>query len=319
MGRRLHRQGGVRVPVELAQPALARRLPRPARHRRHPGHRHARAHAPPARSRRAGGHHLHRRDRRRRASSSARAAARARRPRSRQRGRGAGAARLDRGRAGSSAAATAPPPAPRFRVVAFDSGIKQQHPAPARGDRLRASTWCRQRRRSRPCWSEAGRGLPLQRARRSRGGGLPRADSARAAWAARRSSASASGHQILGLAARRQHVQAQVRPPRRQPPGARHRQRARGDHRAEPRLRRGPEVGRARRLRRDAREPQRRDVGGHAAPRAAGVLGAVPPGGLAGPARRALSLRPVHRPDEGRGARGGGATAREDTVACPNT
>ena len=35
-----------------------------------------------------------------------------------------------------------------------------------------------------------------------------------------------------------------------------------------------------------ARQPQRRDLGGHAPPRAAGLLRPVPSGGLAGPARR---------------------------------
>ena len=57
----------------VADPGLHAR----ARHRRHPGHRHARAHAPPARPRRPGGHHLDRRDRCGARSSSGRGRCRA--------------------------------------------------------------------------------------------------------------------------------------------------------------------------------------------------------------------------------------------------
>ena len=48
------------------------------------------------------------------------------------------------------------------------------------------------------------------------------------------------GHQVLGRAFGARHVQAEVRPPRRQPPGAGRRDRPRAHHVAEPRLRRRP-------------------------------------------------------------------------------
>ena len=104
-----------------------------ARHRRHPGHRHARAHPPPPRPRGAGGHHLHR-WRPTRGGSIERARALP------------GLVGRDLvsevsvdaphgwigGHLGASRAATLAPAPARFRVVAFDSGIKQQHPPPAR-------------------------------------------------------------------------------------------------------------------------------------------------------------------------------------------
>ena len=270
----------------------ARRLPARARHRRHPGHRHARAHAPPARPRRPGGHHLHGGAGRATARRAGARAARPARPRPRERGDAwprptAGTrATWDLGARLSPAAgrrASAWSPSTR----ASSSNILRQLAALGCARRRGA----RATRPPRRCWSgsRTASSSPTARA-------IPRRWPT---WSRRCAASSARspifgiclGNQILGLAARRPHLQAQVRPSRRQPPGEGPRHRARGDHRAEPRLRGGSR----RRSRRPGfvetpRQPQRRDVGGHAAPRAAGLLRAVPPGGLAGPARRALPV-----------------------------
>ncbi len=72
-----------------------------------------------------------------------------------------------------------------------------------------------------------------------------------------------------------------------------------------------PDVRREARPGRDPRQPERRDVGGHATSGAADLLGAVSPGGLPRPARCALPVPPLHRPDERRQGR-----LRH---ACPST
>ena len=109
----------------------------------------------------------------------------------------------------------------RFRVVAFDSGIKLNI--------LRQP-------RSAGCEVHGGAGATPARRRCS--SASPTASSSRTGRAIRRRVpylvesvrgllgkvpifGICLGHQILGLAARRPHLQAAVRPPRRQPPGAR--------------------------------------------------------------------------------------------------
>ena len=86
-------------------------------------------------------------------------------------------------------------------------------------------------------------------------------------------------------------LQAPLRPPRREPPGSRARQRARARDEPEPRLR-----GRAlRRARGDPRLALRRHRRGLPLPGAARALGAVPPRGGAGPARRLADPRALRR------------------------
>ena len=101
--------------------------------------------------------------------------------------------------------------------------------------------------------------------------------------------------------ARRHHLQAAVRPPRRQPPGAAPRDRRRRDHEPEPQLRRRRRLDPRRRD--DAREPERRRGRGVPLAEGARVLGAVPPRGRARPARRALPVRRLPRPHAGRSHR----------------
>ena len=101
--------------------------------------------------------------------------------------------------------------------------------------------------------------------------------------------------------ARRQHLQAQVRPSRRQPAGEGPDHRQGRDHGAEPRLR--GRHGLARRPRRgDAREPERPHRRGPVGEGPAHLLGAVPSRGVARPARRALSVPPLRRADGARSA-----------------
>src|SRR5262249_9051556 len=95
---------------------------------------------------------------------------------------------------------------------------------------------------------------------------------------------------------RRHHLQAQVRPPRRQPAGAGSHHRQGRDHRPEPRLRgrcgvaQGARRGHAPQLERSHGRGALREGPAH-------VLGAVPSRGVAGPARRALSVPALRRPD----------------------
>ena len=175
------------------------------------------------------------------------------------------------------------PPEPRFRVVAFDSGIKQNIL------RQLASLGCGVTVVPARTPAEAVLEMKPHGVFLSNGPGDPEAvpylvESVRGLVGRTPIFGICLGNQILGLALGGTHLQAQVRPSRRQPPGARSRDRARGDHRAEPRLLGGPDVRREARPGRDPRQPERRDVGGHATSGAADLLGAVSPGGLA-PAR----------------------------------
>ena len=150
----------------------------------------------------------------------------------------------------STTAARSPTPPIEFHVVAYDFGIKENILRQLRD--IGCARHGRARRR-RP------------RARRSRS--APTASSCRTAPAIRRPSTTAIaatkeliasgkpvfgiclGHQILGLALGGADAEAAVRPPRRQPPGARQDDRQGRDHVAEPRVRRrrrDAAVGRAR-------------------------------------------------------------------------
>ena len=195
-------------------------------------------------------------------------------------------------------AAVAEQPPVRHRVVAYDFGIKRGILRRLRSVRLQ---------RDRGAGADAGQGRPGVRsptgiflsngpgdpaARRLRGRGV------RASWcrAGRRMFGICLGHQILGPGAGRQDLQAQVRPPRRQPPGHGSGDTQGGDHLAEPRLRGRRRIaggqGGA-----DPRQPERQDRRGHAPRRAARVQRAVPPRGLARPQRPELSVRPLRQAD----------------------
>ncbi len=100
------------------------------------------------------------------------------------------------------------------------------------------------------------------------------------------------GHQLLGLAVGREHVQDAPGPPRRQPPGQAPERRPRRDHQHEPRVRgryRDAAGGGAR----DPRQPVRRVAGGAGADRPPGVQRAVSPRGEPGAAGQPLSVRAV--------------------------
>ncbi len=90
------------------------------------------------------------------------------------------------------------------------------------------------------------------------------------------------GHQLLGARVRRAHAEDEVRPPRREPPGAGPRHRPGADHQPEPRLRRrSGDVARQRAG--DARVAVRRHPAGHRAHRPAGIRLPGSPGGEPGP------------------------------------
>ena len=100
--------------------------------------------------------------------------------------------------------------------------------------------------------------------------------------------------------ARRQDLQAQVRPSRRQPPGATKLTQDGRDHRAESRLR-----GRSRSLNANDVELTHINLNdqtleGFRHPQRAGLLRAVPPRGRAGPARLALPVQGFRQDDGGR-------------------
>src|SRR5262249_44067596 len=93
-------------------------------------------------------------------------------------------------------------------------------------------------------------------------------------------------------------LQAEIRPPGRQPPRRGPEDRDGRDHVPEPRVRRGrPDAlfgGRA-----DTPELERRNARGIPAQDPADPGGAVPPGGLSRPPRRQRALRKLHRGDGG--------------------
>ena len=100
------------------------------------------------------------------------------------------------------------------------------------------------------------------------------------------------GHQLLALACGGEDLQAQVRPPRRQPAGDEQGDRPGRDHHAEPRLFGRGELA-ARRVGSDPRKPERPDDRGPSPPQASGVLRPVSPRSQRRPARQQLSVRPV--------------------------
>ena len=89
----------------------------------------------------------------------------------------------------------------------------------------------------------------------------------------------------------RHHLQAALRPPRRQPPGPPHVDRPGRDHLAEPQLRGGRRLAGGDRG--DPRQPQRRGHRGPGQHRGPGLQRAVPPRGRSRPPRRPLPVRGV--------------------------
>ncbi len=101
-----------------------------------------------------------------------------------------------------------------------------------------------------------------------------------------------------GAGAGRHHLQAALRPPRRQPAGALQRYWPGRDIQPQPRLRGRPEIAAGGR-RDHARQLERRLLRRDARARSAGVQRAVSPRGRAGAARRGIFIWPVYRADEG--------------------
>ena len=211
--------------------------------------------------------------------------------------------RLDARASGSSRAATSTPPAARFKVVAYDSGIKLEHPAPAALGRLRGDGGAGLGRRPRPCSSTSRDGVFL-----SNGPGDPEGvpylvESVRGARSGRVPIFGIClGHQILGLAAGGRTYKLPFGHH-----GANHPVRDLATGRVEITSQNhdfavDPASVAAAGWEPTPRQPERRHVRRAAASRAAGLLRAVPPGGLAGSARRELPVPALHRPH---GAHGG--------------
>ena len=99
--------------------------------------------------------------------------------------------------------------------------------------------------------------------------------------------------------ARREDLQAEIRPPRRESSGQAVGQRQDRDHRAQPQLRRRSRLAAAKRSGIDAHGSERPDARRHAAPESAAVHGAVPPGSGAGAARFALFVQGFCEDDGG--------------------
>jgi hypothetical protein len=187
-------------------------------------------------------------------------------------------------------------PAPRLRVVAYDFGVKRNilRLLVEQGFDVTvvpATTSAAEVLRHEPdaVFLSNGPGRPGRGAGRARAGaraGGPAADVRHLPRAP-----------DPGPRAGRDDAEAQVRPSRRQPARAGPRHEEGGDLRREPRLRGGGGVpARRRRAGRDhPRQPERRHRRGPRPRHAAAVLGAVPPGGVAGPARRRVLLRPLPR------------------------
>ena len=102
------------------------------------------------------------------------------------------------------------------------------------------------------------------------------------------------GHQLLGQAFGREDLQAQVRPPRREPSGPEPGDRQGRDHDAEPRVRRRPGDA-SRRRRADPHQPERPDARRAAAQALADLRRPVSPRGLGRPARQPVPLREFRR------------------------
>ena len=194
------------------------------------------------------------------------------------------------------------PRAGRAAVQGGRAGLRHQsQPAPAHGPaRVRARSVPDGNAGRRNPGDEAGRLFHLQRAGRSRrraARGFQHSENRRVrasnVWNLLRPPAARAG-------VRRPDLQAQVRPPRREPAGQGFHHRQGRDHLPEPRVLRGQGFARSGPRRDNAHQPERQDLRGHAAQEAAGVLGAVPPRGLPRPARLDVSVRAVHGTDGGK-------------------
>ena len=126
--------------------------------------------------------------------------------------------------------------------------------------------------------------------------------------------------------ARRAHAQAAVRPPRRQPPGARQDHRQGRDHVAEPRLRRRSETTLPSGVHVTHENLFDHCERGHRGRGQADLQRAVPPRGEPGPARRELPVRAVPRPcsrragdDRARRPRSSTRSSRSSTRGTPPT
>src|SRR5690606_18532824 len=110
------------------------------------------------------------------------------------------------------------------------------------------------------------------------------------------------------------HLQAEVRPPRREPPRSKRAHRQRGDHGPKPWLRGRCRLARPRR-RAHAPQPLRRHRRGPAAGRSPAVRGSVSSGGLPGPARCPASLRRVRTCAASPSERGAGVSVPSSSTA----
>ena len=261
------------VAVELARPREPRRVPEDARHRRAPGHRHARAHAPPARPRRAGRHHLLGGSRPRAPARAGARAARPRRPRPGGRGDGRRAVHLDARATWELARGYATPPPARFKVVAYDSGIKLNILRQLRTAGCEVTVV--------PASTPAAAVLEHEAATASSSPTARAIPKACRTWSTRCAALLGTRADLRHLPRppdprarrRRPHLQAAVRPPRRQPSGARTWPPGKVEITSQNHgFAVDPASVAAARLGADARQPERRHVRGAAAPRAAGVL-----------------------------------------------
>ena len=203
------------------------------------------------------------------------------------------AVRVERGRRGSSARVTASPDAPRFRVVAYDYGVKRNilRMLVERGCAVTvfpAQTPAREVLALKPdgVFLSNGPGDPepcdyaIEAIRELLDDDadpdlrhLPRPSAA-------------------GARVRRADAEDEVRPSRREPPGEGPRHRPGGDHQPEPRLR-GRSGDAAGDAAADPRVAVRRQPAGPRAHRPAGVLLPGPSGGEPRAARRRLPVRPL--------------------------
>ncbi len=184
----------------------------------------------------------------------------------------------------------------RHRIVAYDFGIKFNILRRLRQAGFEVEVVQLPHHRRRGAGEKPGRRLPLQRPRRPRRARLHPRSEIRQLIGKKPIFGICLGNQLLGPRLRRQNLQAEVRPPRRQPAGQGPAHRQNLHHLAEPRLRRRSGLAAAGN-RGHPHQSQRRHRRRHAPPRIAGLQRAIPPRSRPRPARRSLFLRGIRRAD----------------------